>query len=65
MLAEIEAAMGFGRLELRLIDLSKFASVVAFAEKFEQDGDKIDILVANACVVSPNYTQTSDGWEET
>ncbi|KAG5640177.1 hypothetical protein DXG03_000727, partial [Asterophora parasitica] len=48
--------------ELWLIELSKFSSVVAFADKFEKDGGLLDILVANAGVALSEYT-TPDGWE--
>jgi retinol dehydrogenase 12 len=47
------------------LNLSSFASVVAFINKFKQDGGKIDIFVANAAVVVPHYVRTVDGWEET
>lgn len=63
--AEIEAATGYKTAELWLLDLSKFASVVEFADKFEKDGGKIDLLIANAGVVLPEYHATSDGHEDT
>ena len=59
-------ATGFKNAELALVDLSKFASVSAFAEAFVSDGSQIDILVYNAGVAHyPNYVSTGDGWEET
>lgn len=63
-MAEIEAATGY-KSELWLLDLAEFASVLEFVEKFEKDGGKIDILVANAGAVWSDYRETVDGWEQT
>ncbi|KAJ6557339.1 hypothetical protein DFH09DRAFT_1163826 [Mycena vulgaris] len=49
--------------ELWIVDLAEFASVKRFAHKFEQEGGRLDILVANAAVVLPKYESTKDGWE--
>lgn len=49
--------------EVQLVDLSDFASVVAFTKRLEND--PIDILVANAGVNLKDYRTTKDGWEET
>ncbi|KAI0812412.1 hypothetical protein BC629DRAFT_1589185 [Irpex lacteus] len=49
--------------EVQLVDLSDFASVVAFTKRLEND--PIDILVANAGVNLKDYRATKDGWEET
>jgi len=66
---EIRATKGFDpektSLELWLIDLANFASVLAFGDRFERDGGNIDILVANAAVFWPDYHSTVDNWEET
>ncbi|KAG5643888.1 hypothetical protein DXG03_009518 [Asterophora parasitica] len=51
--------------ELWIIDLTNFSSVVAFADKFEKDGGRLDILLANAAVSPVDYTATPDGWEST
>lgn len=63
-ITDIQEETGYTKAELWLLDLSRFASVVEFAEKFEQDGGKIDILVANAAISTSDYNQTSDGWDE-
>lgn len=60
----IQQATGFNNAELALVDLSKFASVSAFADAFTRDGSQIDILVYNAGVAFPHYVSTGDGWEE-
>ncbi|KAF8998500.1 hypothetical protein BDQ17DRAFT_1309044 [Cyathus striatus] len=62
---KIKEETGFEKLELWLIDLSDFSSVVAFSKKFIADGDRLDILVENAAVAKLDYTQTGDGWETT
>ena len=51
--------------ELWIIDLADFASVRRFGDEFEQDGGRLDILVANAAVLTTKYEKTKDGWEST
>lgn len=51
--------------ELWQIDLSNFASVKEFADKFEKDGGRLDILVENAGIATTKYEATTDGWEST
>ncbi|KAH9965253.1 hypothetical protein BC827DRAFT_1265279 [Russula dissimulans] len=57
-------ATGYKGSELALVDLSRFASVSEFADKFTRDDSQIDILVYNAAVASFKYSATGDGWEE-
>jgi NAD(P)-dependent dehydrogenase (short-subunit alcohol dehydrogenase family) len=60
---ELEAETGF-KGELWLIDLSRFASVQAFATRFEQDGGRLDILVMNAAVGPVRaYHASPEGYE--
>ncbi|KAJ8508734.1 hypothetical protein ONZ45_g9033 [Pleurotus djamor] len=58
----IQEATGNKGVELKLVDLSSFASVQAFVQSVE-DLEKIDILVANAAAVMFEYELTKDGWE--
>ncbi|KAJ7183168.1 hypothetical protein C8R46DRAFT_1066138 [Mycena filopes] len=51
-------------IELWLIDLADFESVKRFADRFEQDGGRLDILVANAAVATLKYEASQDGWEK-
>ncbi|KAF5326181.1 hypothetical protein D9611_000369 [Ephemerocybe angulata] len=60
----IREATGFGRAEVWQVDLSKFSSVVAFADRLEKEGGRLDILLANAGVGLDKYRPTEDGWEE-
>ncbi|KAL4251843.1 NAD(P)-binding domain superfamily protein [Pleurotus pulmonarius] len=46
-----------------LIDLCSLDSVRAFADKFEEEVERLDILVQNAAVVSMKYELTEDEWE--
>lgn len=55
---------GYKSVELWNVDLSRFSSVKEFADKFEKDGGRLDILVQNAAILSRSYGETSDGWEE-
>ncbi|KAJ8487120.1 hypothetical protein ONZ45_g14442 [Pleurotus djamor] len=50
--------------ELRIIDLASFPSVQSFVEEFNNDFERLDILVANAAVFATQYEETSDGWEK-
>ncbi len=60
----LKAETGYHRAELWLVDLSRFSSVTAFANKFEADGGRLDILVLNAGVMpTKEYRTTADGWE--
>ncbi|KAJ7177415.1 hypothetical protein C8R43DRAFT_872411, partial [Mycena crocata] len=51
----LQAATGYKRSQLWLIDLSDFDSVKSFADRFEQDGGRLDILVENAGISSTTY----------
>jgi NAD(P)-dependent dehydrogenase (short-subunit alcohol dehydrogenase family) len=61
----IKDSTGYQNVEIRIMEQGSFSSVVAFADKFEQEGRKIDILVANAGVAHLQYSTTEDGWEST
>lgn len=56
---------GYKNAELWLIDLSKFSSVLAFADKFDKDGGRLDYLIMNAGIATVTYEATPDGWEST
>ncbi|KAJ7483216.1 hypothetical protein FB451DRAFT_1084385 [Mycena latifolia] len=60
---KLRAATGYGMAEVWLIDLADFASVRRFADRFEKDGGRLDILVENAAVGLPSCEITKDGWE--
>ncbi|KAJ6540465.1 hypothetical protein B0H19DRAFT_1175721 [Mycena capillaripes] len=60
---ELNAATGYSKAELRIIDLADFKSTIQFADKFQYDGGRLDILVANAALVATRYKATDDGWE--
>ncbi|KAJ8520259.1 hypothetical protein ONZ45_g2899 [Pleurotus djamor] len=49
--------------ELLLVDLASFASVRAFTDRFNEAYDRLDILVANAGIMTDAYAVTTDGWE--
>ncbi|KAJ7663843.1 hypothetical protein DFH06DRAFT_1128222 [Mycena polygramma] len=52
---ELKTETGYGKAELWLVDLADFASVKEFADKFERDGGRLDILVENAGVGGFTY----------
>ncbi|KAJ6580895.1 short-chain dehydrogenase [Mycena capillaripes] len=62
-LDKLKAETGYSKAELWLIDLADFESVKQFADKFERDGGRLDILVENAGIATNKYEPTKDGWE--
>jgi retinol dehydrogenase-12 len=60
----LKAETGYGSAELWIIDLARISSVVEFAERFEKDGGRIDILLLNAATTPFAGQQlTADGYE--
>ncbi|KAJ7487029.1 hypothetical protein FB451DRAFT_1337529 [Mycena latifolia] len=56
---------GYSKAELRIVDLADFVSVKRFANQFQQNGGRLDILIANAAMETRKYTTTNDAWETT
>lgn len=48
-----------------MIDLADFASIGRFADRFNQEEARLDILVANAASGLATYELTKDGYETT
>jgi len=61
----VKQETGYTKSELWLVDLSKFSSILEFAEKFDRDGGRLDLLVMNAGIIMPQYEATPDNWEYT
>ncbi|MGI5126118.1 SDR family oxidoreductase [Pseudonocardia sp. CA-107938] len=62
--AEIRAAHPDAALQVRRIDLADLASVAAFADGLVAEGRPIDLLLANAGVMTPpERLTTADGFE--
>jgi NAD(P)-dependent dehydrogenase (short-subunit alcohol dehydrogenase family) len=62
--SEISAAAG-SAVEADLADLSSLAETVAFASRFAEDHDRLDLLVLNAGALTHEYTVTGEGTETT
>ncbi|KAJ3502682.1 hypothetical protein NLJ89_g8775 [Agrocybe chaxingu] len=65
-LRKLREETGCKTAELWLLDLADFASVKAFATRYEQEGGRLDILVENAAIVpvpGQKVQMTVDGWE--
>jgi retinol dehydrogenase-12 len=61
---ELKTETGYKSAELWIIDLARISSVVDFAERFEKDGGRIDILLLNAAILPFAGQQlTVDGYE--
>ncbi|KAJ6448326.1 hypothetical protein C8R45DRAFT_161953 [Mycena sanguinolenta] len=61
----LEKETGYTKGELWIVDLSDFQSVKKFADKWETDGGRLDIIVANAAIEPGKFFLTKDGWEST
>ncbi|TFK31455.1 hypothetical protein BDQ12DRAFT_694120 [Crucibulum laeve] len=66
--ARLKEDTGYMKAELWIIDLSKFSSVKAFADRYEKEGGRLDILVENAATMpatddNGDALLTEDGWE--
>ena len=63
-LAQIRAAAGEGAdVRAMDLDLSRLASVRAFADAFLEEFDRLDILVNNAGLMAIPWAKTADGFE--
>ncbi len=50
-------------VDLMALDLGSLKSVRAFAENFNAQYDRLDVLMNNAGIMAPPYRQTEDGFE--
>ena len=62
--SEISAAAG-SAVEADVADLSSLAETAAFAARFAEDHDRLDVLVLNAGALTHEYTVTAEGNELT
>ena len=63
---ELKTETGYEYPELWIIDLARISSVVDFAERFEKEGIRLDILLLNAGMFpGPGQELTADGYEPT
>lgn len=60
---EIKSRVPQAKLEVRKLDLSSLKSVKEFADGFNQNYDRLDVLINNAGVMIPPYSKTEDGFE--
>lgn len=61
--AEFRSENSGADVEVRELDLSRQASVRAFAQSFLKDYKQLDVLINNAGVMMPPHTITEDGFE--
>lgn len=60
----IKSSTGFGEIEVWDVDLADFASIKAFASRFEKEGGgHLDLLVMNSGITTIEFVETKDGWE--
>ncbi|KII95100.1 hypothetical protein PLICRDRAFT_33932 [Plicaturopsis crispa FD-325 SS-3] len=60
---KVEIETLYKSAEVWLLDLNSYSSIVAFAEKVEQEDVRLDIVVANAAVAALRYGVSPEGWE--
>jgi len=60
---KIESETGYTKAEVWTIDLLDQASVKAFADKYKQDGGRLDILLMNAGIARIHYEASPHGHE--
>ncbi|MFM0337689.1 SDR family NAD(P)-dependent oxidoreductase [Paraburkholderia fungorum] len=61
--ARREAAAAGGSIELVALDLASLKSVRACADRLQEDGKPIDVIIANAGVMATPFGKTADGFE--
>jgi NAD(P)-dependent dehydrogenase (short-subunit alcohol dehydrogenase family) len=61
--ARREAAAAGGSIELIALDLASLESVRACADRLQEDGKPIDVIIANAGVMATPFGKTADGFE--
>jgi NAD(P)-dependent dehydrogenase (short-subunit alcohol dehydrogenase family) len=61
---EVRARTGSDRVEVGDLDLSSFASIRSFAAWLLDRHDRLDVLVANAGVITDVRRETAEGFEE-
>jgi NAD(P)-dependent dehydrogenase (short-subunit alcohol dehydrogenase family) len=62
-LREVDAAVSSAPAELEALDLASLDSVRAFAERFREGHDGLDLLINNAGVMAAPRRRTADGFE--
>ncbi|KAF7309992.1 hypothetical protein MIND_00372000 [Mycena indigotica] len=61
---EVVAQTGYaGKIDVWLLDMADFASVVAFGEKVDSELERLDGAILNAGINPPHWRKTGDGWE--
>jgi NAD(P)-dependent dehydrogenase (short-subunit alcohol dehydrogenase family) len=61
--ARREATAAGGNIELVSLDLASLASVRACADKLQEEGKPLDVIIANAGVMATPLGKTADGFE--
>jgi NAD(P)-dependent dehydrogenase (short-subunit alcohol dehydrogenase family) len=63
---ELKQETGCHTAELRLVDLTNFDSVNDFCTKFDEEIDRLDLIIENAGILPlPDRPTTGNGWEST
>ncbi|KAK7056335.1 hypothetical protein VNI00_002888 [Paramarasmius palmivorus] len=61
--SKLSADTGYKNAEVWTLDLASFASVKSFVDRFEKEGERLDVLIENAGATAPQtYETTNDGW---
>ncbi len=60
---DVRSLSGSDRVHLLRLDLASQASIRAFAQAFNDQFERLDVLINNAGVASPKRRETTDGFE--
>ncbi|KAJ4468315.1 hypothetical protein J3R30DRAFT_3674468 [Lentinula aciculospora] len=62
-LSRLSQDIGYMKAEVWPLDLSRFASVRGFADRFRREGRRLDVLIENAGILAKHsYERTEDGY---
>jgi len=62
---EMEEKKSNGSIQGFICDLNSLKSIKEFADKFEKNQHRLNVLILNAGVMNYNYAKTTDGFEQT
>ncbi|KAI9844572.1 MAG: hypothetical protein M1837_005531 [Sclerophora amabilis] len=62
----IEARTGRrGVLKVMELDMGRYDSITAFADRVKKEMNRVDVALLNAGVISSSYNRSAEGWEDT
>lgn len=53
---------GQGKIQIRELDMSRYASCVSFVSELKQSEEGLDCAVLNAGVINARFVESPEGW---